>query len=95
MVLVRPFSTTFLRVGTVDRFQGQEAPVVLVSMCASDAHLSPRGLDFLLHPNRLNVALSRAQCLAVVVGNPGLVRARARTIEQLERVNLFARISGA
>jgi len=66
--------------------------VVLVSMCASDAHRSPRGLGFLLDPNRLNVALSRAQCLAVVVGNPGLVRARAETFEQLERINLFARI---
>jgi uncharacterized protein len=81
-----------VQVGTVDRFQGQEAPVVLVSMCASDAHRSPRGLGFLLDPNRLNVALSRAQCLAVVVGNPGLVRARAETFEQLERINLFARI---
>ncbi len=81
-----------VRVGTVDRFQGQEAPVVLVSMCSSDASQSPRGLDFLLDPNRLNVALSRAQCLAVVVGNPCLVRARATTIEQIERVNLFCRI---
>lgn len=81
-----------VRVGTVDRFQGQEAPVVLISMCASDASQSPRGLNFLLDPNRLNVALSRAQCLAVVVGNPGLVRARARSIEQMERINLFCRI---
>ena len=81
-----------VRVGTVDRFQGQEAPVVLISMCASDASQSPRGLNFLLDPNRLNVALSRARCLAVVVGNPGLVRARARSIEQMERINLFCRI---
>ena len=81
-----------VRVGTVDRFQGQEAPVVLISMCASDASQSPRGLNFLLDPNRLNVALSRAQCLAVVVGNPGLVRARARSIEQMKRINLFCRI---
>jgi len=81
-----------VRVGTVDRFQGQEAPVVLISMCASDASQSPRGIDFLLDPNRLNVALSRARCLAVVVGNPGLVRARARSIEAMERINLFCRI---
>ena len=81
-----------VRVGTVDRFQGQEAPVVLISMCASDAHRSPRGLNFLLDPNRLNVALSRAQCLAVVVGNPGLVRARAQSIDHLERINLFCRV---
>jgi uncharacterized protein len=81
-----------VRVGTVDRFQGQEAPVVLISMCASDASQSPRGINFLLDPNRLNVALSRARCLAVVVGNPGLVRARARSIEAMERINLFCRI---
>ncbi len=81
-----------VRVGTVDRFQGQEAPVVVISMCASDASHSPRGLNFLLDPNRLNVALSRARSLAVVVGNPGLVCARARTIEAMERINLFCRI---
>ncbi len=81
-----------VRVGTVDRFQGQEAPVVLISMCASDASQSPRGLTFLLDPNRLNVAMSRAQCLAVVVGNPGLIHARARSIEAMERINLFCRI---
>jgi len=81
-----------VRVGTVDRFQGQEAPVVLISMCASDATRSSRGLNFLLDPNRLNVALSRARCLAVVVGHPGLIRARARSVEQMERINLFCRI---
>ena len=80
-----------VRVGTVDKFQGQEAPVVIVSMCTSDAHLSPRGLEFLLHPNRLNVALSRAQSLAIVVGHPGLARTRCTTVDQMRLVNLYCR----
>ena len=56
----------------VDRFQGQEAAVVIVSMAASSADEAPRGVEFLFLQNRLNVALSRAQGLAIVVGNPGL-----------------------
>ncbi len=80
------------RVGTVDRFQGQEAPVVVVSMCASEGHDSPRGIEFLMNPNRLNVALSRAQSLAIVVGHPGLARTTCRTIDQLRLVNLYCRI---
>lgn len=80
------------RVGSVDKFQGQEAPVVIVSMCASEGHDSPRGVEFLLNPNRLNVALSRAQSLAVVVGHPGLSRTRCRTPEQMRLVNLYCRI---
>src|SRR5690606_31437216 len=55
------------RIGTVDKFQGQEAPVVIVSMCASTLDDAPRGAGFLLEPNRLNVAISRAQALALVV----------------------------
>lgn len=84
-----------VRAGTVDKFQGQEAPVVIVSLCASEGHGSPRGLEFLLNPNRLNVALSRAQSLAVVVGHPGLLRTACTTLEQLKRVNLLCRISAA
>ncbi len=82
-----------VRVGTVDKFQGQEAPVVIVSMCASEGHGSPRGLEFLLNPNRLNVALSRAQSLSIVVGHPGLARTRCLTVEQMKLVNLFCRIA--
>jgi superfamily I DNA and/or RNA helicase len=55
------------RVGSVDKFQGQEAPVVIVSLCSSDGDGS-RGIDFVLDRNRLNVAVSRAQSLAIVVG---------------------------
>jgi len=80
------------RVGSVDRFQGQEAPVVVLSMCASDAAHSARGLEFIFSPNRLNVAVSRARSLAVVVGSPRLARARCGSLEQMRLVNLFCRV---
>ncbi|HEY3465002.1 MAG TPA: TM0106 family RecB-like putative nuclease [Amycolatopsis sp.] len=75
-----------IRVGTVDRFQGQEAPVVITTMTSSSAVDLPRGLDFLLSRNRLNVALSRAQALAIVVCSPRLVEADIRTVEELRLV---------
>lgn len=81
-----------VRVGTVDRFQGQEAPVVIVSMCASEPHLSARGIEFLFHPNRLNVALSRAETLAVVVGEPRLARAACRHLDEMRLVNRMCRL---
>ncbi len=80
------------RVGTVDKFQGQEAPVVILSMCASQGDTSPRGIDFLFHKNRLNVALSRAQSLAIVVASPALARTRCQTLAHMELVNLFCRV---
>lgn len=61
-----------VRVGTVDKFQGQEAPVVLVSMACSDAAEAPRGMEFLLNRNRINVAVSRGQWRAVIIRSPGL-----------------------
>jgi uncharacterized protein len=75
-----------VRVGTVDRFQGQEAPVVITTMTSSSAIDLPRGLDFLLSRNRLNVALSRAQALAVLVCSPRLVEADIRTVEEMRLV---------
>ncbi|HEY2332757.1 MAG TPA: TM0106 family RecB-like putative nuclease [Acidimicrobiales bacterium] len=75
------------RIGTVDRFQGQEAPVAIYSLAASSADDVPRGLEFLLSLNRLNVALSRARAMAVVVGSPALLRADVRTLRQLTLVN--------
>jgi uncharacterized protein len=80
------------RVGSVDKFQGQQAPVVIVSMCASSLDEAHRGADFLLSPNRLNVAVTRAQALAVVVGSPGLMRTRCRTIDEMRLVNLLCRL---
>jgi uncharacterized protein len=80
-----------LRVGTVDKFQGQEAPVVIFSMCASSGDASPREIEFLFSRNRLNVALSRAQTLAVIVGHPSLVRTHCSTIEQMRLLNVYCR----
>lgn len=82
------------RVGTVDKFQGQEAPVVIVSMCASTLDDAPRGAGFLLSPNRLNVAISRAQALALVVGSPRLGDVRVRSVEEMRLVNGWCRVEG-
>ena len=65
-----------VRVGTVDKFQGQQAPVVFFSMATSSGAYAPRGIDFLMSRNRLNVAVSRAQCLAYLVCAPGCWRCR-------------------
>jgi uncharacterized protein len=75
------------RVGTVDKFQGQEAPVVFFSMTSSSGEDVPRGMDFLFSRNRLNVAVSRAQALAVIVCSPRLLWARCNTVEQMQMVN--------
>jgi uncharacterized protein len=80
-----------IRVGSVDKFQGQEAAVVILSMCASAGDSSPRGIEFLFNRNRLNVAISRAQTLAIVVGSPALARTACTTIEQMRLVNLYCR----
>jgi uncharacterized protein len=79
------------RVGTVDKFQGQQAPVVFFSMTSSSGEDVPRGMDFLFSRNRLNVAVSRAQCLAVVVCAPELLEARCNTVEQMRLVNALCR----
>ena len=81
------------RVGTVDKFQGQEAPISLYSMTTSSPELAPRGMDFLYSRNRMNVATSRAQCVAVVVASPDLLRVRARTPEQMRLANAFCRFA--
>ncbi len=78
-----------IRVGSVDKFQGQEAPVVIVSMCASPGEFGSRGLQFVLDQNRLNVAISRAQSLAIVVGDPRLVETSCGSIADMQRLNLY------
>ena len=78
-----------VRVGTVDRFQGQEAPVVIVSMTASSQEDVPRGLDFLLSRNRLNVAVSRAQWAAYVVHSPELASFSPTSVTQLTLLGGF------
>jgi uncharacterized protein len=79
------------RVGTVDKFQGQEAPISLYSMASSSSEDAPRGMDFLYSRNRLNVATSRARCVAVVVASPELLRVRARTPKQMRLANGLCR----
>jgi predicted RecB family nuclease len=81
------------RVGTVDKFQGQEAPVVFFAMTCSSGDDVPRGLDFLFDRNRLNVAVSRAQCLAVLVHSPRLLEADCRTLAQMHLVNGVCRFT--
>jgi len=76
-----------IRVGTVDKFQGQEAPICLVSMTASSVEETPRGMDFLFSLNRINVAVSRAKGLALVFGAPRLREAKSETVEQMRLVN--------
>jgi uncharacterized protein len=78
------------RVGTVDKFQGQEAPLVIYSTASTSADGSPRGVSLLYDINCLNVAVSRAQALAMVVLSPLLLDAPVRTPEQLRRVNALA-----
>jgi uncharacterized protein len=76
-----------VRIGTVDKFQGQQAAVVFYSMASSSADDVPRGLEFLFSRNRLNVAISRAKCLAHLVCSPRLLDANCRTIEQMRLAN--------
>ncbi len=80
------------RVGTVDKFQGQEAPVVIVSLTTSSAEDAPRGVDFVANRNRLNVAISRARSLAIVVGSPALLTAPATSVAQLQGINTLCRL---
>ena len=79
------------RVGTVDKFQGQEAAVALYSMTTSTPEDAPRQMEFLYSRNRLNVAVSRARCRALVVCSPDLLLARCRTPEQMRMVNALCR----
>jgi uncharacterized protein len=82
---------TGARVGTVDRFQGQEAPIVIYSMTTSTPEDAPRGMEFLYSPNRFNVATSRAQCACIVVGSPRLFEPDCRSPRQMKLANAFCR----
>jgi uncharacterized protein len=79
------------RVGTVDKFQGQEAPVVIYSLASSSAADAPRGMEFLYSPNRLNVATSRARCLAILVATDQVFFPQCRTPEQMRLANGLCR----
>ena len=79
------------KVGTVDKFQGQEAPIVIYSMTSSSAGDAPRGMGFLFSRNRMNVATSRARCLVLLVGSPDLFEPDCSTPSQIKLANGFCR----
>jgi uncharacterized protein len=79
------------RVGTVDKFQGQEAPITIYSMTTSSHADAPRGMELLYSLNRLNVATSRARCVCVIVGSPRLFEPECKTPRQMELANAFCR----
>jgi predicted RecB family nuclease len=89
--LLRRTLPTGARVGTVDKFQGQEAAVVLISMVTSSGDDLPRDIEFLYSLNRLNVAVSRARCLAVIYANPLLLQVPCGTVRQMTLVNGLCR----
>jgi len=80
-----------LEVGTVDKFQGQEAPVVIYSVATSSLEEAPRGMDFLFSPNRLNVAVSRARTRFIMVANPAIFEAECKSPHQIRLANAFCR----
>ncbi len=79
------------RVGTVDKFQGQEAPIAIYSIATSSHADAPRGMEFLYSLNRLNVATSRAKCVSILVGSPQIFEAECRTPRQIQLANAFCR----
>ena len=85
--LLKEYLPAGARVGTIDLFQGQEAPAVIVSMTTSNREDLPRHFDFLFSRNRLNVAISRAQCLSVVIASRDLLSISCSTIDQMALVN--------
>ena len=80
------------KIGTIDLFQGQEAKVVFISMTSSDAENLPRHKEFFFSRNRLNVAISRAQNVAIILFNPNLLLASANTINQMKLMNNFCKL---
>jgi uncharacterized protein len=80
-----------IRVGTVDRFQGQEAPVVIYSMATSTPEDAPRGMEFLYNLNRLNVATSRAKCASILVASPRLFEPDCKSPRQMRLANALCR----
>lgn len=80
-----------VQAGTVDKFQGQEAPIVIFSLATSSPEDAPRGMEFLYSLNRLNVAVSRAKAVFILVGNPSLFEPDCRSVQQMKLANAFCR----
>ncbi|MCA9501006.1 MAG: DNA2/NAM7 family helicase, partial [Nitrospira sp.] len=83
------------RIGSVDKFQGQEAPVCILSLCSSYGEYGSRGLAFILDRNRANVAISRAQCLAIVVADPRIAGTPPGSLDDMKLINLFCKLTDA
>ncbi|MFZ1744373.1 MAG: AAA domain-containing protein, partial [Nitrospirales bacterium] len=83
------------RVGSVDKFQGQEAPVCILSLCSSYGEYGSRGLAFILDRNRVNVAISRAKCLAIVVADPRIAGTPPGSLDDMKLINLFCKLTDA
>ena len=80
------------KVGTIDNFQGQEAPATIISMTTSDPESLPRNIDFFFSRNRLNVAVSRSQCLSIVIINKKIMQLACKKIEHIHLVNTFMKL---
>ena len=80
------------RIGTIDKFQGQEAPVTLISMASSDPESLPRNKEFFFSRNRLNVAISRAQCISIILFNSNLLKFMPTSVEQVKLINNFIKL---
>ncbi len=80
------------RVGTIDKFQGQQAPVCVLSLCMSYGEQRERGLSFILDKNRINVAISRTQCLAIVLGDKRIANNYTKTVDDIKQINLFCKL---
>ncbi len=91
--LKQELNTKTARIASVDKFQGQEAPVCILSLAASTIQDAPRGISFLLNKNRLNVALSRARCLSIIVGSKNLTDTHVSSIPKMELMNIWCQIS--
>ena len=77
------------KVGTIDKFQGQEAPITIISMTSSDNDSLPRNKEFFFSRNRLNVAISRAQVVSIILFNPNLLDSSPKNLEQIKLINNF------
>ena len=79
--------------GSVDKFQGQEAPVCILSLGSSYGEYGARGLAFLLNQHRINVAISRAQCMTIVVADPRIAESRPASLDDMTLLNLFCKLA--
>ncbi|NKK60261.1 TM0106 family RecB-like putative nuclease [Rhizobium leguminosarum bv. viciae] len=100
IVIITPYNSQVLqiqkrlrsaRIGTVDKFQGQEAPIAIYSMATSSYAEAPRGMEFLYSANRFNVAISRAKCLSILVASPAIFDPECKTPRQMQLANSFCR----